>query len=121
MNPKRLFLLVLTVALLAAPAPAQTNSPSSPAGTNIDSILNGYLQIQGQLHATQMAIEDIRAASAEDARRNADAIAARLLSLEQTVAAQRNADAEAATKTQQLTLLLAGGFGLAALAIVALM
>jgi tetratricopeptide (TPR) repeat protein len=118
MNPRLLFPLVLAATLLSAPARAQTNSPVS---TNSDAVVNGYLQIQEQLHATQMAIEDIRAAGADDAKHNADAIAARLEALEQSVAAQRNADAEAARKTQQLTLLLAGAFGLAGLGIMALM
>jgi tetratricopeptide (TPR) repeat protein len=118
MNPKLLFPLALAIALLATPAQAQTNSP---AATNSDAVLNGYLQIQEQLHATQMAIADIRAAAADDAKRNADTIAARLEVLEQSVAAQRNTDAEAARKTQQLTLLLAAGFGLAGLGIMALM
>ena len=118
MNPKLLLSLVFAAALLALPARAQTNSP---AITNNDTVMNGYLQIQEQLHATQMAIEDIRAAGADDAKRNADAIAARLESLEQSVAAQRNADTESARRTQQLTLLLAGAFGLAGLGIMALM
>ena len=118
MNPKLLLSLAFAAALLALPAWAQTNSP---AITNNDTVMNGYLQIQEQLHATQMAIEDIRAAGAVDAKRNADAIAARLESLEQSVAAQRNADTESARRTQQLTLLLAGAFGLAGLGIMALM
>src|SRR5664279_720150 len=118
MNPKLLFPLVLAGALLATPARAQTNSAAIP---NNDAVVNGYLQIQEQLHATQMAIADIRAAAADDAKRNAETIAARLEALEQSVAAQRNADAEAARRTQQLTLLLAAGFGLAGLGIMALM
>ena len=69
-----LFPLVLAVALFTMPSRAQTNSLSA---TN-DAVVNGYLQIQEQLHATQMAIEDVRAAAADDAKRNADAIAARL-------------------------------------------
>jgi tetratricopeptide (TPR) repeat protein len=118
MNPKLLFPLALAITLLAMPARAQTNSA---AITNNDAVVNGYLQIQEQLHATQMAIADIRAAAADDAKRNAETIAARLEALEQSVAAQRNADAEAARRTQQLTLLLAAGFGLAGLGIIALM
>jgi tetratricopeptide (TPR) repeat protein len=110
--------LALAAVLLALPARAQTNAP---AATNNDAMVNGYLQIQEQLHATQMAIADIRAAAADDAKRNADTIATRLEALEQSVAAQRNADGEAARRTQQLTLLLAAGFGLAGLGIMALM
>jgi tetratricopeptide (TPR) repeat protein len=118
MNPKLLFPLALAAVVLALPARAQTNAP---AATNNDAMVNGYLQIQEQLHATQMAIADIRAAAADDAKRNADTIAMRLEALEQSVAAQRSADGEAARRTQQLTLLLAAGFGLAGLGIMALM
>jgi tetratricopeptide (TPR) repeat protein len=118
MNPKLLFPIAIAAALFATPVRAQTNFT---AITNSDAVVNGYLQIQEQLHATQMAIAEIQAAAADDARRNTDAIAARLESLEQSVAAQRNADAETARRTQQLTLLLAGGFGLAGLGIMALM
>jgi tetratricopeptide (TPR) repeat protein len=118
MIPKLLFPIAIAAALFATPVRAQTNFT---AITNSDAVVNGYLQIQEQLHATQMAIAEIQAAAADDARRNTDAIAARLESLEQSVAAQRNADAETARRTQQLTLLLAGGFGLAGLGIMALM
>ena len=91
------------------------------AGIPRDEVANGYLQIQEQLHATQIAAEDGRKAAAEEARKNADAMAARIQSLEATVTAQRGADAEAARKTQQLTLFLAGTFGLAGLGIMLLM
>ncbi|MEJ0088640.1 MAG: tetratricopeptide repeat protein [Limisphaerales bacterium] len=117
MNPKALFPLLIAAVLLALPASAQTNSST----TNSDALVNGYLQIQEQLHATRMAIEDGRVLAADDAKRNAEAIAARLEALEQSVAAQHNADAETARKTQQFTLLLAGAFGLAGLGIVALL
>lgn len=117
MKRKILFTLFLVAALLPLAAAAQTNTP---VGTN-DAVLNGYLQIQEQLHATRLAIEDGRLVAADEAKRNADAIAARLQALERTVADQRNADADAARKTQQLTLLLAGAFGLAGLGIMVLM
>ena len=114
-----LFPLVLAATLLAvATVNAQTNFAT--VFTN-DAVANGYLQIQEQLHATRLAIEANSLVAAEDARKNADALAARLQSLEQTVSAQRATDTEAARKTQQLTLLLAGVFGLAGLGILLLM
>lgn len=112
-----LFLVLLNAAVFIGPARAQTNY----SGTNVDAMANGYLQIQEQLHSTQMAVEENRLAAAEEARKNADALAARLQSLEQTVAEQRNSDVEAARKTQQLTLILAGTFGLVGLGIMLLM
>ncbi len=109
--------LVLTAALFVAPARGQTNLPII---TN-DAVANGYLQIQEQLHATQLAVEANRLTAADEARKNAESLAARLQSLEQTVTAQRNGDVEAARKTQQLTLMLAGAFGLVGLGILLLM
>jgi len=118
MNSKLLLPLIIAAALLAGTAGAQTNFPAS---TNTDAVANGYLQIQEQLHATRMAIEDGRMVAADEAKKNAEAIAARLEALEQSVAAQRNTDAESARKAQQFTLLLAGAFGLAGLGLVALL
>ncbi len=86
-----------------------------------DDVSNNYLQIQEQIHAAQLAIEQSRLAALDVAKSNADALALRLQSLEQSVAAQRVTDAEAARKTQQLTLFLAGAFGLAGLGIMLLM
>jgi tetratricopeptide (TPR) repeat protein len=117
MKLKLLFLLVLAAAVFLTPARAQTNLPA----TNSDAVVNGYLQIQEQLHAAQLALQEVRTAAADEAKQNADAIAARLDVLEQSVAAQRIADAEAVRRTQQLTLLLAGVFALAGLAIVSLL
>jgi tetratricopeptide (TPR) repeat protein len=129
MNPKLLLSLICATALLTVSAQGQANTPiiaatntnTTVSATNADALANGYLQIQEQLHATRMAIEDARQLSADDARRNAEAITARLAALEQSVAAQRNTDAEAARRTQQLTLMFAGAFGLAGLGIVALL
>ena len=55
------------------------------------------------------------------AQSNATVLAARLQSLEQSVAKQRAGDADAARKTQQLTLMMAGAFGLVGLGIMLLM
>jgi tetratricopeptide (TPR) repeat protein len=92
-----------------------------PAPVTRDEMANNYLQIQEQIHATQLAIEQAQASAAAVARSNADALAGRLQTLEQTVAAQRAVDAEAARKTQQTTLFMAGAFGLAGLGIMLLM
>ena len=118
MNSKLLLPVIIAAALLARTAAAQTNFSTT---TNTDAVANGYLQIQEQLHATRMAIEDGRMVAADEAKKNAEAIAARLEALEQSVAAQRNTDAESARKAQQFTLLLAGAFGLAGLGLVALL
>ena len=94
---------------------ADTNSISS--STNADAVANGYLQIQAQLHDTQMALEKSR----EEARQNAEDTAARIQALEQTNAAQRAEDLALAQKNQQSMFMLAGAFGLTVLAAVLFM
>ena len=96
------------------------NTNTVPVSTR-DDVSNNYLQIQEQIHATQLAIAESQLAAADAAKSNSDILAARLESLEQSVAAQHSADAEAARKTQQMTLFLAGAFGLAGLGIMLLM
>ena len=119
MNFHRTLLTVGAGLLLAAKVFAQdTNTILGPAR---DDVSNNYLQIQEQIHATQIAIAESQQAAADAAQSNAAVLAARLQSLELSVATQHNADAEAARKTQQLTLLLAGAFGLAGLGIMLLM
>jgi tetratricopeptide (TPR) repeat protein len=101
---------------------ADTNavSPASVAAPH-DEMAANYLQIQEQIHATQIAIEKAQQAAASVIKNNADALAGRLQALEQSVAAERAAEADAARRTQQWTLLLAGLFGLAGLGILLLM
>jgi tetratricopeptide (TPR) repeat protein len=113
------FFAVLAALLLAASAVvAQTNI--SAVVTN-DILANGYLQIQEQLHATRLAIEESRASAAAEADKNVAALNARIASLEKVIADQRNADTDSARKSQQLTLLLAGAFGLAGLGLILVM
>ncbi|MGA2246179.1 MAG: hypothetical protein ABSH48_14375 [Verrucomicrobiota bacterium] len=82
-----------------------------------DEMTSNYLQIQEQLRAAQIAIEQNQDAALESSQSNALALAQRLQSLEQTVARQRDNDA----KTQQLTLVLAGIFGVMGLGTMLLM
>src|SRR5208282_6919761 len=72
--------------------------------------LNAFLQIQEQLHATQLLIESNRATATAEAQRDTADLNARLLVLEQAVAAQRASENEATQKAQRLTLILAGAF-----------
>jgi len=97
---------------------ADTNSPAT---VTRDEITDNFLHIQEQIRATQIALEQNQEAALETSQSNALALALRLQSLEQTVASQRASDAEAAHKTQQLTLLMAGAFGLVGLGIMVLM
>jgi tetratricopeptide (TPR) repeat protein len=90
---------------------------TDPVSTNTDATANGYLQIQAQLHDTQMALEQSRV----EARQNAADTTARIQALEQAITARHAADLEAAQKNQQSMFMLAGAFGLTVLAAVLFM
>ena len=97
---------------------AETNSTASAMPSNA---VNGYLQIQAQLHDTQLAIEKNRQLAEAGAKRNADEMAAHIEDLQQTIAALRANEIAATQKTQQLTLILAGTFGTIGLGVILLM
>lgn len=92
---------------------ADTNEVS---GLTREEMTNNFLQIQAQLQATELAVEQ----GQQTAGSNANALAARFQVLEQAVVNQHLNDADAAHRTQTLTLLVAGGAGLAALGILLL-
>ena len=99
----------------AVPAP----SPDTSAATQ--NMVNGYLQIQALLHDTQLAIEASRRETADEAKRNADALTARIQTLEATIATQRANEADLAQKNQQFMLLMGAAFGLVVLGAVLFM
>jgi tetratricopeptide (TPR) repeat protein len=105
--------------LLTKSFAAETNSAA--ASTNAEATANGILQLQAQLHATQLQIEVSREEAAAAAQSNVDLLNSRIKSLEQTLATQRASDADATHKMQQFMLLLAGGFGVVGLGILLLM
>jgi tetratricopeptide (TPR) repeat protein len=124
MNPKfnkclcvAISIIFFAVQIFAADTKT-ANLTNAISGMTQQELANSFLQIQEQLHATQLALEQDQLAAADQTRSNADFLTARLQALEQTVADQRNHDAEAARQTQQTTLFLAGIFGLAGLSIV---
>jgi tetratricopeptide (TPR) repeat protein len=119
MNFNRKFLTVCAGLVLAANVFAEETN-AVPGGMR-DDVSNNYLEIQEQIHATQLAIAASQQAAVDSAKSNSDVLAARLQALELSVAVQHSSDAEAARKTQQLTLFLAGVFGLAGLGIMLLM
>ena len=116
--PRKFIAVVATIFLAARMLAADTNGT---AGVTRDEVADNYLHIQEQIHATQLALEQNQQAAVAAAQSNANALADRLQSLEQSVAKQRASDADAARKTQQLTLMMAGAFGLAGLGIMLLM
>jgi len=110
--------------VLAAPVfGAEANAIPAPAASELatQSMVNGYLQIQAQLHDAQLAIEKNREEAAAAAKQNADEMAARIQALEDKLTAQRAADNLLAQKNQQMTLMLAVAFGLIVVAAVLFM
>jgi tetratricopeptide (TPR) repeat protein len=123
--PSRLIFSMACAGLFfAAPVFAtETNSIATPAVSDLatQSMVNGYLQIQAQLHDAQLAIEKNREEAVAAAKQTAEDMAARLQRLEDNLAAQRVADNEMAQKNQQMTLMLAVAFGLIVVAAVLFM
>ena len=101
---------------------ADTNdSAATPPSVMRDEVAQNYLRIQEQIHESQLAVQKSQQSALDAARSNSDALSSRLQSLEKAIADQRVGDADAARKTQQSTLFMAGAFGLAGLGIMLLM
>jgi hypothetical protein len=118
-----LAVLFLAARLLAA----DTNEPAVTAATGVtrEEVASQYLHLQEMIHESEItAVKSQQLASdaaLATAKSNADVLSAKLQSLEDTVARQHVADADAAHRTQQSVLYLAGAFGLAGLGIMLLM
>jgi hypothetical protein len=108
------WLVITLVSLSAACQEAETHSPPGiPGGagdTNSSEILRGYLLLQEQLHATQLAIEQNRTEAEAAAEQNAKTVSARLAEIEQALAAQRAQESETLQHSNRMMLLLAGLF-----------
>ncbi|HEU5395551.1 MAG TPA: tetratricopeptide repeat protein [Verrucomicrobiae bacterium] len=117
------FAVVAGVLFAAQVFAADTNTDANAVSTNIPDTAtrNALLQIQAQLHEAQMAIADGREQAEVAATTNVAVLTARIQALEQTLSAQRANELETARKTQELTVLMAGGFGLAGLGVILLM
>jgi tetratricopeptide (TPR) repeat protein len=112
---RKIFLTVCACFALSAQLVAdETNSVAAPpeAGAMTQSVVNAYLQIQAQLHDAQIAIENSRREATEEAKRNTEALTARIQALEQTIAIQRANGVELAQKNQRFTVMMAVVFGL---------
>ncbi len=97
-----------TNAVSAMPAPPEAAPQAA---------MNGFLQLQAQLHDTQLELEKSR----EEARQNAADTAARIQALEEALDKQRANELETEQKDQQSMFLMAGAFGLTVLAAVLFM
>jgi tetratricopeptide (TPR) repeat protein len=86
--------------------------------TNSQETVRSYLQLQEQLHATQLAIERTRREADEAAAEMAKAMSGRLQAIEQALSAQRAQELQAMQSSNRVMLIVAGGFaalGLAAM------
>ena len=91
--------------------PVAAADPSGRVGdTNAQEMLRSYLQLQEQLHATQLAIGQGLTQAETAAAQNARTLTARLSDIEQTLASQRAQELEAMQTSNQVVLLVAGGF-----------
>ena len=121
------FLLVCVVAFLAIRAPARMPAVDTDSSSNLstnDAITSSLLQIQEQLHTTQLAIEQNQQAAIDTAKMNSansELLSAQLQALEQTVTTQHNSEVDASHKTVQWIILLTGIFGLLCLGIMSWM
>ncbi len=97
---------------LAGPALAADNLGSlvKVEETNSQEVLRSYLQLQEQVHATQLALEQNRKEAQDAAVRNAEELGARLRSIETALAAQRARELEAMQSSNRVMLTVAGTF-----------
>jgi len=86
-----------------------TNAPVQSGETNSQES-RSYLQLQEQLHATRLAIENVSAEAKQAAAQNAEELAVRLHALEQAVGAQRAKELEAMQSSNRNMLYVAGAF-----------
>ena len=98
---------------------AATNSPEPDAVAGPSDFFRAVLQIQEQLHATQLTVERNRQEAQAVAAQDALALSNRLQAIEQSVAAQRTASVTAEQRTNNLLFVVIGVFAVGILGVVA--
>src|SRR6476620_5549329 len=83
-----------------------TNTPASD--TNSTAALRTYVQLQEQIHAAQLAIERNRQEADQASVRSVQAIAEKMQTLEQSLAAQRARELEQLQGANRLMLIIGG-------------
>jgi tetratricopeptide (TPR) repeat protein len=110
--PRRALPVLALVAFTAGCFGAETAAPATLGGktdeTNTQDMLRGYLQIQEQLHATQLAIERGRKEADAAAAETARVFSGRLQAIEQTLTLQRKEELAAMQSSNQAMLIVAG-------------
>jgi hypothetical protein len=90
---------------------ATTNAaPIKTEETNVQETLRSYLQLQEQIHATQLAVEQTRREAEELAARNAEALGGRLQAIEGALSSQRSRDFETMQGYNRVIVFMAGTF-----------
>lgn len=108
----RLALGLLCLIFTLAGGSSKAEAPASETGLGSNDTLRAYLQLQEQLHATQIALERNRLETEAVAARNAEAVAARFQAIEQALTDKRSAELETLQQrmesTHRLLLIVAG-------------
>lgn len=92
-------------------AEADTNlAAAAMSDTNTQETLRAYLQLQEQLHLTQLAVEQNRKEAKETAAQNSEMLAGRLQTIEKALESQRGRELEAMQSSNRAMLLIAGSF-----------
>jgi tetratricopeptide (TPR) repeat protein len=113
---KLLFRFLFVGVLLAASwwpsrAEAQNTATNVPRAEETNSeVMRAYLQLQEQLHATQLAIQQTRQESDKNAAEAAQVLSERLQSIERALSAQRARELEAMQSSNRVMLTVAGVF-----------
>ena len=94
---------------------AETNAPAAPAvrseeNTNSQELLRAYLQLQEQLHETQLAIERTRQEAKDNSAQTAETLTARLQTIERALGTQRAQELEAIQSSNKIMLIISGTF-----------
>ncbi|HPY30522.1 MAG TPA: tetratricopeptide repeat protein [Verrucomicrobiota bacterium] len=101
--------LLLTSALMVF-AQSDLPAPAEPETTNSHEMLRAYLQVQEQLHATQLAIERNRQETEAAAARHAEALTRQMQKLEQALATEQQRTLDAWQRMHRLMLTFAAIF-----------
>jgi tetratricopeptide (TPR) repeat protein len=107
---------ILILSLIPGPVWVQGAEPETNAAapalsdTNAQETLRAYLQVQEQLHLTQLAIEQNRKEARELAAQNSEMLAGRLQTIEKALDSQRTSELETMQSSNRVILLVAGSF-----------
>lgn len=121
-NPKKLSLLCLLFALpLSNLTAADTNAPALPApqpeeNSISNEALRAFLQLQEQLHDTQLAVERNQQEAQTAAAQNSQILSNHLQAIEQSLLVQRANELADTERTNHLLLIFIGLFALFAFA-----